>query len=46
MGCSGCEMFKMWDVQDVGCWGVRDVGDVAFSGCRMSGMWDVRYVGC
>ena len=35
MGCSGCEMFGMWDVQDVGCW------DVGCLECGMFGMWDV-----
>ena len=35
MACSGCEMFGMWDVWDVGC-----------SECVMSRMWDVRDVGC
>ena len=31
MGCLGCGMFGMWDVQDAGC-----------SGCGMFGMWDVE----
>ena len=35
MGCSGFEMFGMWDVRDVRC-----------LGCEMFGMWGVRDVGC
>ena len=46
VGYSGCGMFGMWDVGDVGCSGcgifrMWDVGDVG-----MFGMWDVRDVGC
>ena len=41
VGCSGCGMFRMWDVRDV-----RDVGDVGCAGCGMFGMWDVGDVGC
>ena len=35
MGCSGCEMFVMWDVQNIGC-----------LGCGMFAMWDIEDVGC
>ena len=35
VGCSGWEMFGMWDVRDVGC-----------RGSGMFGMWDVQDVGC
>ena len=50
MGCLGCGMFGMWDVQDVGCsgcgmFGMWDVRDEGCSGCGMFGMWDVRDVG-
>ena len=46
-----CGMYRIWDVQDVGCWGcgmfeMWDVQDVGCAGCRMFGMWDVRDVGC
>ena len=46
MGCSGCGMLGMWDVQDVGCagcgmFGMWDVLDVGCSGCGMFGIWDV-----
>ena len=40
VGCSGCGMFGIWDVGDVG------LQDVGCSGCGMLGMWDVRDVGC
>ena len=35
LGCSGCGMF-----------GLRDVQDVGYSGCGIFGMWDVRDVEC
>ena len=35
VGCAGCGMFGMLNVEDVG-----------YSGCAMSRMWDVRDVGC
>ena len=56
VGCSGCGMFRMWDVRYVGCLGVGcsgcemfgmwDVQDVGCSGCEMFRMWDVWSVGC
>ena len=51
MECWGSEMFRKWDVKDVGCWrcgilGMWDVGDVGCSRCGMFGMWDVRDVRC
>ena len=51
-------MFKMWDVQDVGCleWGILGLWDVwdvecwdvggSGSGCGMFGMWGVQDVKC
>ena len=43
MGCSGCGIFRVWDVR-----GVRDVGcsDVGCLGCGTFGMWDVRDKEC
>ena len=40
VGCSRCEMFRMWDVWDI------NVQNVECLGCRMFGMWIVQDVGC
>ena len=46
VGCSGCGMFGMCDVQDVECsgggmFGRGDVQEVGCSGCGMYGRWDM-----
>lgn len=44
MGCSKCEIFRMWDVGDLRCSGCGMFGiqDVGCSVCGMfAGMWDV-----
>ena len=40
MGCSGCEIFGIWNIQDA------DVRNVESLGCSMFGMRDVWDVGC
>ena len=49
--CLGCEIFKMWDVRDVGCLGcgmlrMCDIRVVGCSGCGVFGMWDIWDVEC
>ena len=48
VGSSGCGMFRMGDVWDVGCWDMEcwgcEIRDVVCSGCAMFEMGDVQDV--
>ena len=39
-------MLRIWDVEDLGCWGGGDDRDVRCSGRGLFGMWDVWDVEC